>query len=162
MIEVRILITRCAGISTGMGFLVGDGYSGKSKELDDIVKKEAEILQELYHKDVEIRFNHDRESGGAWVVDGKLNCSIGLCAAMGNKTLFYMPHDEKAKMPLDEYVRLAENHDMIIFQSNVDIKNTINSCNESEVYPTSTSVFKDFDTLEAAVNYLRDNVKGLR
>ena len=32
------MIERCAGISTGTGYLVGGGYYGKTNELDDIVK----------------------------------------------------------------------------------------------------------------------------
>ena len=63
-------IERYAGTNTGLGYVVGGGYSGKTDELDAAVQKEAEILQELYGRDVVVRFNSNRESGGAFVKDG--------------------------------------------------------------------------------------------
>lgn len=156
------MITRSCGISTGTGYLVGDGYSGTSRIIDNIVKKEAGLLQKMYRKDVQIRFNHNRESGGAWVIDGNLNCSIGLGVSTRNRELFNMSREKIKKMPLDKYAKLAEVHNMIVYEVSVDINSTINQCDRTEAYPTSTMIFKDFTSLREAVCYLINNVKGLR
>lgn len=155
------MIGRCVGISIGTGYLVGGGYCGKTEQLDEIVKKEAEILEDLYGLDVEIRFNSDRESGGAWVVDGKSNCSIGLSAALGNSKLFNMTSEEKVKLSYDDYMELAENKDIIVFETMVDYYNTINKLCEADIY-YKRDIYKDFLDLESAAEYLKNNVEGLK
>ena len=155
------MIERCAGISTGTGYLVGGGYYGTTNELDDIVKKEAEILQDLYGLDVQIRFNSDRESGGAWVIDGKSNCSIGLSAFMRNSKLFNATSEEKAKLSYEDYMELAEDKDIIVFETSVDYYNTYNTLSEDDIY-YKRAIYKDFLDLESAVEYLKQNVSGLK
>ncbi len=80
-------VTRSTGLYTGIGaYFCGNGYKGLTKELDDTVKREAELLTTTFNRDVEIRFNSDRESGGAWLknslkgFDG--NCQIGFNAGL--------------------------------------------------------------------------------
>lgn len=83
-------ITRSGGIPVTVGRVcygfAGGGYEGKTKELDELVKQEADILGKLFRKDIEIRFNSDRLSGGAWLknslkgFDG--NCQVGLNAGL--------------------------------------------------------------------------------
>ncbi|MEM3859946.1 MAG: hypothetical protein QW478_11195, partial [Candidatus Micrarchaeaceae archaeon] len=76
-------ITRSKGYDTGyFGIRAGAGYEGKTKELDDAVMKEAKFLQKQFNKDIEIRFNTDQESGGAFLKDGKGNESLGLGAKL--------------------------------------------------------------------------------
>jgi hypothetical protein len=82
-------ITRSAGIPVKVGALhaiVGGGYRGLTKELDDTVAQEAELLSALFNRDVEIRFNSDRESGGAWLKNSleglEANCQVGLNAGL--------------------------------------------------------------------------------
>ena len=68
--SAKATITRSSGLSTGFsGFIAGGGYSGMTKELDDTVAKQATMLAEAFGRDVEIRFNSDRRSGGAWLKD---------------------------------------------------------------------------------------------
>jgi hypothetical protein len=66
------------GIVQGMA---GDGYQGCTAELDALVCEAAAALAEAYGADVEIRFNGDRESGGAWLKtpDGRNN-RVGIAA----------------------------------------------------------------------------------
>ena len=45
----------------------GGGYSGANEELDALVVRASEAVAELTGRDVEIRFNSDRQSGGAFV-----------------------------------------------------------------------------------------------
>lgn len=78
-------ITRHAGTAV-YGYIVGGGYEGCSKELDATVQHEAESLKALYSRDVVIRFNTDRLSGGAWLVNSVTgfngNCQVGICAGL--------------------------------------------------------------------------------
>lgn len=61
-------IERSAGTPIGAsGLMAGGGYRGYSAELDALVCEAASALAEAYGADVEIRFNSDRESGGAWI-----------------------------------------------------------------------------------------------
>jgi hypothetical protein len=80
-------ITRSTGLYTGIGaYFCGNGYEGLTKELDDTVKREAELLTTTFSRDVEIRFNSDRESGGAWLKNSLKgfagNCQVGLGAGL--------------------------------------------------------------------------------
>ena len=66
-------ITRSLGISPGVpwaGPLPGGGYQGKTKRLDRAVARFAEWLQRRIAGPIEIRFNSDRLSGGAFVYPG--------------------------------------------------------------------------------------------
>ncbi len=60
-------ITRSTGIPAGYGLFAGGGYSGASESLDQTVQYAAEAMQQAFGRDVEIRFNSDRCSGGAWM-----------------------------------------------------------------------------------------------
>jgi hypothetical protein len=68
------------GVVQGMA---GDGYRGCTAELDALVAEAAAALAEAYGADVEIRFNSDRESGGAWLktADGRSN-QVGITASL--------------------------------------------------------------------------------
>jgi hypothetical protein len=63
--------------------MAGGGYRGVTAELDQVVADAAAALADWYGADVEIRFNSDRESGGAWLVsaDGR-NHYVGICASV--------------------------------------------------------------------------------
>lgn len=82
-------ITRSAGLVAieGQPWIVGGGYSGSTKELDDTVQKAARLLSKGFGRDVEIRFNSDRLSGGAWLKDDLPgfagNTQVGLTAGIG-------------------------------------------------------------------------------
>lgn len=60
-------ITRASGIWVG-GYNPGEGYEGLTKELDASVASDAEWLRRHFPgHGVEIRFNSDRRSGGAYL-----------------------------------------------------------------------------------------------
>ena len=78
-------ISRSPGIAVH-NYIVGGGWRGCSNELDTVVMREAEFLRDYYHINVTIRFNSNRLSGGAWLIDSKKdgigsNSSIGLGAS---------------------------------------------------------------------------------
>ena len=66
-------VSRCEGIPCQVGVLptlVGCGYSGATPELDGVVQDAANKLTATFRRDVQIRFNSDRLSGGAFLSDG--------------------------------------------------------------------------------------------
>lgn len=156
-------IERCAGITTGLGYVVGGGYYGKTEELDNIVTKEAEILQKLYGKNVVIRFNSDRMSGGAYIKDGKTDSSIGLGARAFNSKMIKMlkyNYEDFFNLSIAEQREMENNLDTIKYEVCIDTTLTDNTCLEGEFI--FNHFFKDFSTLEEAVDYLKRNVKGLK
>lgn len=156
-------IERCAGINTGLGYVVGGGYSGKTDELDAVVQKEAEILQELYGRDVVVRFNSDRESGGAFIKDGAEDSSIGLCARIFNAKMRKMLRENALdffNLPWKERVQLEDNPDTMEYSVNVDLTMTNNTCSTGKF--VGNYCYNDFTTLDEAVEYLKQNVKGLK
>lgn len=81
------MITRSVGLPvTGTPYHVGSGYQGRTEELDNTVKREAELLAKTFNRDIEVRFNSDRESGGAWLVNSRKgfngNCQVGFNAGL--------------------------------------------------------------------------------
>jgi len=109
------MIKRSAGTVVTVGsipYIVGGGYEGSTKELDDTVKLEAELLAKTFRKKIEIRFNSDRESGGAWLVNSlegfNGNCQVGFCAGLKAIRPQVMNDDEYYKswrtLPKEIYV----------------------------------------------------------
>lgn len=80
-------ITRSEGYELTVGAapvaVAGGGYSGCTAELDAVVAEAAQALAAAYGQDVEIRFNSDRESGGAFLktADGRSN-QVGIAASL--------------------------------------------------------------------------------
>jgi hypothetical protein len=80
-------IERSSGIPVRAGGAIygmaGGGWSGVTAELDEVVQQAAEALADAYGKDIEIRLNSDRQSGGAWLrtPDGR-NSDIGIGASV--------------------------------------------------------------------------------
>ena len=159
-------ITRCCGINTGLGYLCGDGYEGKTKPLDDAVKREAEILQRLYGRDVEIRFNHNRESGGAWLVDGQQNASLGMSAHLFTQeslnTLRKWLAEEKNPVIRRVYEHAVNSNQnrvgTISFSVLAELNNTEHDFQKSE----ESFVHWDFDSMEEAEKFLLEHFKGLK
>lgn len=61
-------ITRSHGYDTGfLGLRAGAGCKGATAELDAVVMAGAEALQAAFNRRVQVRFNTDRQSGGAFV-----------------------------------------------------------------------------------------------
>ena len=82
-------VTRSPGLPTGyMGLVAGGGVTGATWELDSTVRAAAEALGMAYPgRDVTIRFNSNRLSGGAWIVTHPVdgygrNAEVGVCAEL--------------------------------------------------------------------------------
>lgn len=74
-------ITRSTGMQVGM-WSPGGGYSGCTNKLDDYVATAAQLLEQHFQRDIEIRFNSDRKSGGAFFKG--LPFSVGVNATLWN------------------------------------------------------------------------------
>lgn len=85
-------IERSVGMSPGMpwmGPLPGGGYQGKTNKLDKAVMHFAKWLQENIGAPVEVRFNSDRMSGGAFAYPhgekGYGNPEVGIGARLTDR-----------------------------------------------------------------------------
>jgi hypothetical protein len=90
--DAGIQIERSAGIPIdGTGYVAGGGHTGITENLDDQVQRSAEALAEHFGERVDIRFNSDRRSGGAYLRtsddDGIwLNADVGVNWRAGSDT----------------------------------------------------------------------------
>lgn len=84
-------VTRSPGIPIMVGGVcygfAGSGYSGATAALDALVEHAASALVDAYKRHVTIRFNSDRESGGAFLVTHATdsvgaNSEVGICASV--------------------------------------------------------------------------------
>jgi len=78
-------MNRSAGLSPGVpwaGPLPGGGYQGLTPKLDAAVLAQARWLETHLGEDVEVRFNSDRRSGGAFLAVGEFSHDIGLGVAL--------------------------------------------------------------------------------
>jgi hypothetical protein len=79
--------------------LPGGGYRGLTDELDALVQEAAEKLTAEYGRDVVIRFNSNRESGGAYLKDAPTkDCLVGINGGL------YRPSWAELGMTMDDYL----------------------------------------------------------
>lgn len=159
-------ISRSPGFAF-QGYVVGGGQRGISDELDCIVVQEAEFLRDHFHSDVTIRYNSDRLSGGAWLVDAPLdafggNSSIGLGASLINRRLRDMSQEEIMNLSLSQLRQMRYEADSILFSTCIALKKTEHSVPPDSKYILLDSEYRDFDTLDEAVAYLVSHVSGLK
>lgn len=159
-------IIRSCGIVVG-GYIVGGGYKGITELLDKTVQKEAAILRDHFHQDVTIRFNSNRRSGGAWLVDSQedhigCNDSIGLSASLYNSKLKGLDGIGILQFSGAEIKELLRHPDGIQFGTAINIKKTVNSVDVGSSYMLLDTEHRTFQTLDEAVSYLFAHVSGLR
>ena len=159
-------VTRSSGIPVS-GYIVGGGYSGLNQMLDDLIVKEAAFLRDHFNADVTIRFNSDRLSGGAWLVDSPeeslfSNSSIGLGASLYNSKLRNMQFEERMNLAHSQVRQLIQKPDSISFSTHIDLQKAEHSVDPDSKYILLNTEHRDFDSLEEAVIYLTDHVSGLK
>ena len=111
------MITRSIG-GCFQGYIYGGGYEGKTKELDDIILKAADLMQKAFNTDITIRYNSDRESGGAWIKDNSSSAIIGLNARMAKSQFNNMTTEQKINITTEEYNNLP--FDMIVIDTVIE------------------------------------------
>lgn len=104
--------TRSGGMQAvkGLPYIVGGGYKGATEELDATVVRAAQMLEEAFGRDVEIRFNSNRLSGGAWIKDSlpafSGSCAVGLNAGFHIIWPKKMTEEERWATPRSEWEKL--------------------------------------------------------
>jgi len=149
-------IERSRGLPTGhLGLMAGGGYSGATEKLDAMVMQAAEMLRQKYRRNVDIRFNSDRKSGGAWlrthakdILFG--NAEIGICVtlfiAQGNRRYY-----GEVRRPLGEnYIIHAHIGNKSLRDVEKMPKNGLDYLDD----PTRTYAHREMPSLNAAMEYL--------
>lgn len=142
------MITRSPGTSTGLGYLVGSGFEGKTKELDNAVLKNAKLLHKTFGKDIEIRFNTNRESGGAFIKDNEYSCKIGIGASLSSSRYHSLTDAEKMELSFEESMKLPK--DIILYHAVLD-DSLLNRHGKRE------DIYRYFKTLKGAFKWLHRN-----
>jgi len=143
-------ITRSAGISTGYCYLVGNGYEGATKELDDKVMEIAIQLKDLFDKNIEIRFNSDRESGGGFVKDNNGDCTIGIGASLMSSKFQAMSLREQIDLSAEDFNNLPK--DIILYHVVLD----------ESIAKTKIDIYEFFNTLPEALKFLNDKIDPIK
>lgn len=121
------------------GTLVGGGYKGLTKELDEVVTHAAQLLAEEFRRDVVIRFNTNRRGGGAFLKGlppGKFDSYYVKLGA------YLRSHDNSIQVQAGVYEPIA-------FSDRVDWPETMLE---------ERACYKQFADLPAALDWLRDVV----
>lgn len=155
-------IERNAGKCVG-GYMVGAGYRGKRDDQDEAVVEFAERLADEFPEyGVEIRYNSDQLSGGAWLKDTKRNAQVGLGAALRAPEWYVVERERRTWGDSDEDVldmtslkRLDP--DELKLKYTVKINHPAveeHRCNNNTDRDDRVSyLHKDFHTLEGAWGY---------
>lgn len=150
-------VERSAGLGIpGTPYMAGGGYTGKTEELDAMVRRAAEMLDAAFDADIQIRFNSDRRSGGAWLDDGITGfggCTgVGLCVDMRHKRPGSMTDEEWWTLPFEEMKALPEELEIRTFirASHLRDPALANSGNEDRRYADN-----DHPTLEDGLAFLQ-------
>lgn len=137
------------------GPLPGGGYQGATEELDALVVEAANRLTAEYNRDVVIRFNSDRRSGGAWLRDhGTNDTLVGLNA--GFRAI------RPATMTMDEYIDTYLSLPQAIFIDTWTAYATLRDkslATQSHYKPeVDRYAYVGHASIEAAMDWLRANV----
>ena len=158
-------ITRSAGTPVnvaGIPWLVGAGYEGKTKELDATVLKGAEMLQQAFGRAIVIRFNCDRESGGAFIKDNakglNSSCQVGLCAGLRKIVPPNWTKEERLEALIHDRPKWERLPEKVVIDTYVssDVLKDPTSATEGLEDGHYSSV--DHDSHEAAIQWLKDHV----
>jgi len=167
-------IERSAGIPITIGgrmtpYRAGGGYEGKTPGLDAVVSKAAKMLYRTCKRDVEIRFNSDRESGGAWLKNSlegyKGNCQVGLCAGIYKVCPDDWTRDSMIDAALDRSWPLSERRQRydnlpteIRVSTNITESALLDKSLATSGTPESHYCWLDHKSLEGAMRWLKDNI----
>lgn len=160
-------ITRSPGTVAPGGYIVGGGWRGFIQELDIIVMQEAEFLRDHYHANITIRYNSNRLSGGAWLIDSPedsigSNCSIGLGASLFNSKLCAMTLEARLNLPLEQFRKMTYEPDSVHYTTCINLEKTENNVPPDSRYILLGTEYREFDTLEEAKAYLISHVFRLK
>lgn len=145
-------IERCYGISTGTGYLVGAGVTGKTPELDEVVQDAAEALKKEFNVDIVIRFNTNRKSGGAYLDDSEMSDKIGIGAGLYNSTFQKMTPQQRKDLSEQQYRKFYENPE------HIEISTCIwkDFLKEESPFIVATHEYRDFQSIKDALCWIKN------
>ena len=167
--EEQTKIIQTSGLAEQLGIATEDSKYGMTEELDTAVQKAAILLAEHYKTTVCTRFNINRKSGGAYLIDPVAlgaavipDSSIGISIRLANTRIQSMSMLEFARLPEDQFRELTNTYDTLEFTSVIDIRYTKN-----QVPPQSPDIllgteYKKYPTLQEAADHLFANCKGFK
>lgn len=157
-------ITRDPGCVVGQ-HVVGGGTYGMTEALDSGIQKAAQFMSDKLGCNVVIRFNSDRQSGGAYIRDtnetGLIgNASIGVCGVLTWSDCVGIGHIERAAA----FRYLAHKTDgapcdVLMFYAYINVRKPDNLY-ESRRTMLHNSESPRFDTPEQACAWLMEQVKS--
>ena len=147
-------ITRSTGIEVAFwGPRPGGGYSGITPELDAEVVKAATLLHERAGKDIEIRFNSDRMSGGAYLQGAEGVNSLGVSAGLYRE-------EPSNDLPWDEWKRQRAVAPMITVVCVLAGKNRLLDPSLAERGPTGMEyALIPVQSVDAALQWIESNCR---
>lgn len=147
--------------------LPGGGYRGLTDELDAIVMTAAERLTATYKRDIQVRYNSDRLSGGAYLMPEAEVGVIGVGAGIhkirpaGFETL--TPDNINAW--LDDYPRHSPQYralpEEIEITTNVNVRALVDPTLADHGNPERAYSYVGHASLDAAFAWLAENMKVL-
>jgi hypothetical protein len=134
------------GLPAGYYGLPGGGYRGLTEELDALVAQAAEMLVAEYGCDIQIRFNSDRRSGGAFLMPESTYGVFGVGAGLRKVRPDGLSMDEC----IDQYPYRSPQYEALADTLYVD---TV-----VRLLPDEKQHYVEHDSIAAALAWLRENV----
>jgi len=136
----------------GLPFMYGAGYEGATEELDRLVVRAAKMLTKAYGLDVEIRFNTNRRSGGAWLHSVGKAGGIGLGGGLGKQRPNGLTDQQWHEMPRPEYYGLP---DHLYIDTFIDAAYCADPAIVNEGNPGFRYAYHEHKTLAAGLRWLK-------
>jgi hypothetical protein len=132
--------------------MYGAGCKGATPEVDRLVVRAAKMLAKAYGLDVEIRFNTDRRSGGAWLRDIEDADAIGLCANLQKQRPDGLSDQQWWDYPRPDYYKLP---DVLCVYTYIDARHCANSAILNSGNPDFRYAYHEHKTLAAGLRWLK-------
>ena len=136
----------------GLPYMYGAGYEGATPELDHLVVRAAKMLTKAYGLDVEIRFNTDRRSGGAWLHSVGQAGGVGLGGGLGKQRPDGLTDQEWWGMDRAEYHALP---DVLYIDTFIDAPYCVDPAIANHGNPDHRYAYHEHKTLAAGLRWLK-------
>lgn len=165
------MIQRSSGIvvnAGGIPWIIGGGYNGITQELDAVVEEAAKLLLATFNSDIEIRFNSNRRSGGAWLKNGIEgiwgNATIGITAGIIHIQPEDMNDNEWFSSPFSFRESQPEKIMICIYVKRRALKDKnlapYDNFHKDDSPENEPYVYLELPDVKAAIEWIRNNTNG--